>query len=234
MPERTIDTELWDSDEWFQELDISARYLFLYLWTNDHCKPAGLFYITLATIASTTKIPRADLPDLLKSLEKKVVWYEEDNLIWVKNFIKRQYKSPSFLLAGAKSLLSVRNEEAIKVLVDYNRERYGLIIPYQRYKDQRTLKAESLAKTLIEGDPVWGSLVDYYEAKIGRLNAKLSDRLLDDYLEYGPDAIKSAADEAVKFGKKSLGYMEKILERQKQEGHSPAQPNHSQKYPVER
>ena len=97
MPERGFATETWDSDEWFQELSRDQRYLFIYLWTNNHCNQAGLYHITLSTISFATKIPKEELPELLNSLVPKAIWYPEDNLIWVKNFIKRQSKSSKFL-----------------------------------------------------------------------------------------------------------------------------------------
>ena len=136
MPERGFATETWDSDEWFQELSLRQRYLFIYLWTNDHCNPAGLYHITLSTISFTTKIPKEELPELLNSLAPKVIWYPEENLIWVKNFIKRQSKSSKFLAAAAKSLTSIRDSNAIKELLDYNRRRYSISIPYQYYIDK--------------------------------------------------------------------------------------------------
>ncbi len=136
MPERGFATETWDSDEWFQELSERQRYLFIYLWTNAHCNQAGLYHITLSTISFATKIPKEELPELLISLAPKVIWYPEENLIWVKNFIKRQSKSSKFLAAAAKCLTTIKHNGAIKELLDYNLERYSISIPYQYYIDR--------------------------------------------------------------------------------------------------
>lgn len=136
MPERGFATETWDSDEWFQELSRDQRYLFLYLWTNNHCNQAALYYITLTTIAFEAKFSKEELPELLSSLSPKVIWYPAENLIWVKNFIKRQSKSSKFLAAVAKSLTSIHNNGAIKELLDYNLQRYSISIPYQYYMDR--------------------------------------------------------------------------------------------------
>jgi len=136
MPERGFATETWDSDEWFQELSERQRYLFIYLWTNDHCNQACLYHITLSTISFATKIPKEELPELLNSLAPKVKWWPEENLIWVKNFIKRQSKSSKFLAAAAKSLTSIRDSSAIEELLDYNMGRYSISIPYQYYMDR--------------------------------------------------------------------------------------------------
>ena len=136
MPERGFASETWVSDEWYQKLHIFPRYLFLYLWTNDHCNQAGLYHITLDTMAHETKFKEEELPDLLLSLSPKVIWYPDDNLIWVKNFLKRQAKSSKFIAAAAKSLTAVRNQKAIAELLTYNINRYSISIPYQYYIDK--------------------------------------------------------------------------------------------------
>jgi len=103
LAERGFQTEMW-TDPFIQGLPPEAKLLFIYLWTNKHCNQAGLYEITLKTMAFDTGLPQDSLPALLKQLEPKVAWYPEQNLIWVKNFLKRQAKSSSFLEAAAKCL----------------------------------------------------------------------------------------------------------------------------------
>jgi len=135
VPERGFDTGFWN-DPFVQKLPQEGKTLFAYLWTNDHCNPAGLYEITPMTIAFDTGLPPADIPALLESLKPKVVWYPDENLVWVKNFIKRQSKSSKFLAAAAKYLTSIHNNGAIKELLDYNLQRYSISIPYQYYMDR--------------------------------------------------------------------------------------------------
>ena len=135
MPERAFLTETWD-DDWFQELDKDQKFLFIYLWSNSHVNQAGLYKITPRIISFETNLPVEALPDLLHALAPKVIWYPDSNLIWVKNFIKRQSKSPKFLAAAAKCLTTINHNRAIKELLDYNLERYSISIPYQYYIDR--------------------------------------------------------------------------------------------------
>jgi hypothetical protein len=104
MPERAFRTEMWTEDEWFQSLSINQRYLFLYLKYNGHCKPPGIYRITLSTISFETNLDRDALPEFLESLRPKVEWYAEDNTVWVKDFLKEQAKSPKFITAAVTSL----------------------------------------------------------------------------------------------------------------------------------
>jgi hypothetical protein len=119
VAERGFQTELW-TDPFIQGLTPEVKLLFIYLWTNKHCNQAGLYEITLKTMAFDTGLPQESLPTLLKQLEPKVVWYPEQNLIWVKNFLKRQCKSQSFLIAAAKCLKTVRNNGLLREFIDYN------------------------------------------------------------------------------------------------------------------
>ncbi|MBA7465346.1 hypothetical protein ES707_00508 [subsurface metagenome] len=118
MPERGFQTETWH-DDWFQELSWEQKYLFIYLWTNSHCNQAGLYQITLLTMAFETKITNEALPQLLKSLSPKVEWFPEHNLIWVRNFLRHQTKSSKFVVAAIKSLNNTNIPEDIRAEFEF-------------------------------------------------------------------------------------------------------------------
>jgi len=134
MTERGFNTGYW-THPFVQVIPKDGKLLYLYLWSNDHCNQAGLYEITPATISFETGIPIDDIPELFENIKAKVVWYPDSNLVWVKNFIKRQSKSPKFLAAAAKCLISIHHNGAIKELMDYNLQKYSISIPYQYYID---------------------------------------------------------------------------------------------------
>lgn len=122
MPYRDFDTGFW-TDSFVQELPGDAKILFIYLWTNEHCNAAGLYQITPATIAFETSIPQERLSTLLPLLKPKVIWYKAENLIWVKNFLRRQAKSSKFIVSAIKSLNGLRIPEDIRNSFEsYNEE----------------------------------------------------------------------------------------------------------------
>jgi len=129
LAERGFQTELW-TDPFIQGLPPEAKLLFIYLWTNKHCNQAGLYEITLKTMSFDAGLPQESLPALLKQLEPKVTWYPEQNLIWVKNFLKRQCKSQSFLIAAVKSLKTIRNNGLVKEFTEYNQS-FDLVPLYE-------------------------------------------------------------------------------------------------------
>ncbi len=119
MAERGFQTELW-TDSFIQGLSPEAKLLFIYLWTNKHCNQAGLYEITLKTIAFDTGLPLESLLEILRQLEPKVAWYPEQNIIWVKNFLKRQCKSQSFLIAAVKCLKAMSSNSLVMEFINYN------------------------------------------------------------------------------------------------------------------
>lgn len=129
MTERGFDDSFW-GDPFVQDLPKDGKLLYLYLWTNKHCNQAGLYEITPKTIAFETGLNEADILELFDKLKPKVIFHPDKNLVWVKNFIKRQTKSPKFLIAVAKSLMLIHSKEAIEDLLTYNQERYTISIPY--------------------------------------------------------------------------------------------------------
>ncbi len=113
MPERGFDTGFWTKPS-VRRWPPLAKLLFLYLWSNDHCNPAGIYQLDTETISFDTKIPQDELPGLLKSLSPKVEWYPDYDIIWVKNFLKRQAKSPKFVIAALKSLDKISLPEDLR------------------------------------------------------------------------------------------------------------------------
>ncbi|MBA7689691.1 hypothetical protein ES703_98199 [subsurface metagenome] len=151
MPERGFHSGFW-TDPFVVKLPLEAKSLFAYLWTNDHCNQAGLYEISPETIANETKIPEDTLPQLFTLLEPKVKWYPEQNLVWVKNFIKRQTKNPKFLIAVAKSLRTINNNGAVIELLDYNEHRYSISIPYPYGIDSISIPTGLFCSDLLKGE----------------------------------------------------------------------------------
>ena len=133
MPRRSFDDSYW-GDPFVQELNKDAKLLFAYLWTNKRCNSAGLYEITPKTIAFETGIGIENLPDLLTHLAEKVTWLKDENLIWVRNFLKHQPKSPQFLKSVADCLSHISSNGVVKEYLDYYGS-LGVSIPYQYYID---------------------------------------------------------------------------------------------------
>lgn len=227
MTKRVFDTGYW-TDGAIQPLSKDATFLYPYLWLNDHCNPAGLYEITLHTISFETKIPTQDLPILFKELDAKVKWLPEENIVWVKNFLNRQSKSPQFRIAAAKALGDIHNEVIIKEMIRYNQERYTLSIPYPYDKNRVAIGAISATATdLFCSDKKGGGednneelskIVTAYESNIGLVTPGIASRLLDVAATYPEGWFDKAMVEALRYEHRNLAYIERILERWSTEG----------------
>ncbi len=144
MPERGFDTGFW-TDDFVMELPYPAKHLLHYLGSNDHCNQAGVYHIVPKTIAFESGLPESDLSALLKILEPEVKWLPKQNLVWVKNFIFHQAKSPKFLIAAAKCLKKTENDGLVAEVVEYNKTRYTISIPYEYSIDRVSIPPVSVS-----------------------------------------------------------------------------------------
>jgi len=176
----------------------------------------------MATIGFETKLPVENLSKLLDSLKPKVEWYPEDNLMWVKNFLRRQAKSPKFLVAAANCLKAIHNNGLIKNFLEYN---YTLSIPYQYSSSSIPIppsaSASANASANKEGrgeEEELAKISKLYEENIGMLTPTVAESVKDIAHQYPSGWFEEALKEAVKSEHRNLKYIEAILERWKVEG----------------
>jgi len=239
VSERGFNTDYW-ADSFVETLPAEGKLLYIYLWTNPQCNQAGLYEITLDRIAYETKLPVDSLPSLLKALEPKVKWYGEHNIVWIKNFLKRQAKSPKFLIAAAKSLAAVHNNGAVKELLEYNLQRYSISIPYQYSIDTVAIPSISSASAITNTDlnkKGGGELIsrfsEIYEKEIG----VISPAIAEDFRDFSVHCrekkmpinwITEAFAEAAKNNKRNWAYVKAILNRWISEGKGKLKPDKEQ------
>lgn len=160
MPERSIDTGIWEHED-FQQLTPLARLLHIYLFSNSHCNQAGLYKITPITIAFETGIPITEVEPLLEALKPlKIIWYPETKLVWVKNFVRRQCHAPKFLIAVAKCLGTIHDQQLVTDYLAYNRK---LGIPYQYPIDRLSIPGKGKGLVLVPGMSTGNNVLDNTE-----------------------------------------------------------------------
>jgi DnaD/phage-associated family protein len=175
MPQRNFDDAFW-CDGFVQDLKPLSKLLFAYLWTNKSCNSAGLYELTLKTINDETGIDKKDIPLFFDDLKSRIIWYKEKNIVWVKNFVKHQSKSPQFLISVAKCLNNIPND-ILKEFLDYNKS-VGIIIPYDYHTHTLSIPYPYRKDTLV-GEPSNGekpypintlSIPPYAKADINAVN----------------------------------------------------------------
>ncbi len=145
MTERGFDTGYWTLN---QSIPWQAKYLDIYLNTNQHCNQAGCYHITFKTISFETDLPAADIPELLQHLKEKITWYPEHELVWCKDFLRSQAKSSKFIDAAAKILAKQIPQLIRDEILRYYELKYSVSIPYRKYIDTLSLQYQYHTDTL--------------------------------------------------------------------------------------
>lgn len=86
---RMVDCGTWD-DPWFESLEPQGKLFFLYLLTNPRSTSCGAFEITPRKMAFETGIPQAQIEGWLGSWAPRVQWWPEHQIVFLKNFYRRQ------------------------------------------------------------------------------------------------------------------------------------------------
>jgi len=115
MAYRKFDTGTWQ-DPWFERLTFQAKLLFIYLWTNEICNQAGCYQISKRRMAFELGF---DPEKELFEISDKVEWFENEQIIWIKNFIKWQCQNPKFFI-GALNSIEQLPENIKEKCIEYN------------------------------------------------------------------------------------------------------------------
>jgi DnaD/phage-associated family protein len=240
MPERTIDTGFWN-DPFVQPKSFNAKGFYLYSWTNQHCNQAGFYEISMLSMTRETGLDENQIIEAIQELSPKVIWYPDHNLLWVRAFVKRQSRSPKFLIAAGKCLELVADPVLVADYLDYYKRRYNIEIPYRypidtlsippaRETDQKDAGSGSVSLSLSnskskgergyggERDPKLASISKLYEQNVGILTPLVAERLVFIRKTFPDGWFNKALKEAIKHNARSLSYIEAILERWSREG----------------
>jgi hypothetical protein len=115
MAYRRFDTGTWQ-DPWFEDLSLEGRMLFIYLWTNDVCNQAGMYQISKRRIEFEVGF---DIDAPMAELNPKVEWMQNENIVWIKNFLKWQSQNASFIQAALKTIRNLPHKYQCAFL-EYN------------------------------------------------------------------------------------------------------------------
>jgi hypothetical protein len=116
MAYRKFDTGTWQ-DPWFEGLGSKAKLAFIYLWTNDVTNAAGIYELSERRIKFELGY---GIDTIYSELKDRVVWYPEKNIVWVKNFFRRQCQNYKFAISA---LSAIKNDPfKLSIFIQYNQE----------------------------------------------------------------------------------------------------------------
>ena len=145
---RFVKCKFW-SDPYILDLEPDEKTVFLWLFTNEHSNQAGIYPVSLKTIAFETGYPIDRVSEIIDRLSRdgKVV-YTEEKILWVKNFLRHQpNKSPKVLTRVAEDLKSLNNN---KLVEEYLRYYHDLSIPYRYPINKEPTKEKEKEKVKVK------------------------------------------------------------------------------------
>ncbi len=170
---RVIDSVIWH-DDWFTRLTPPARYLFLYLVTNEHTHISGLYLVPKSTICEECGMTPKKVNALLKLLKYRVsvesiakdrypikeISRQDDPpidlvVIWVHNMLRHQGKGSKVHSGAARQLATVASTKIARRFL----KKYPGIKAYLKHDDLDTLSGGSSRQgpkalaNIAEGNP---------------------------------------------------------------------------------
>jgi hypothetical protein len=122
---RSVHTEMWRADDWFQTLPTDARLLWIYLFTNPSASVAGIYKLPLRTMANETGLDLSRVTDLLTEFQQTKKAYYQDGVIWVRKM--REYQLPG---KTSPQLIAHLNKEIAKIPDGYLKREYLIAYGY--------------------------------------------------------------------------------------------------------
>ena len=87
---RTVKVSMWAQDEWFMDLPIDGKLLWVYLFTNGHTSVCGLYKLPLRTILFETGLSKDRALELLGNFATCGKAKYADGVIWVTKMREHQ------------------------------------------------------------------------------------------------------------------------------------------------
>lgn len=115
---RTVDSATWD-DPWFSELEPMDKLIFLHAITNRRQNASGAFEVTARAIAFETGIMQQEVELRLRKLAPKLEWWPEYQIMWVRNFYRRQHANSNKdnFAKGARAAIASFPPDVIEIIV---------------------------------------------------------------------------------------------------------------------
>jgi hypothetical protein len=235
---RSVHTEMWRADDWFQILPTDARLLWIYLFTNPSASVSGIYKLPIRTMANETGLDLNRVAELLAEFKEAKKAYYQDGVIWVRKM--REYQLPGKL---SPQLIAHLNKEIAKIPDGYLKREYLIAYGYsidthKKAADTvlipRATETETETETdtetetgtsVVIPDKAYSQALKAFENDISLLSGSLAEDMADmwDLLTANgtPDWWYKAIEVAVGANARSWRYMRGVLTKCLQEGHPP-------------
>ena len=223
---RQVYTKMWTEDNWFVNQDRNHRYLFMYLFTNNHTSPSGMYEIPLRVMAFETDFAQDELSKLLTDFEMDGKVFFEKGIVWVANMRKYQETRSEKLQQRIEADIRSVPDCAIKrrYCIQYGYPVHTVPIGGGHNTTQHnTTQHDTSQYDTSQDDPATTAsykvspIYKMYENEIGALTSTISQEL-GEYADLPEEWLKCAFIEAVNNNVRKWSYVKAILKSWKAAG----------------
>jgi len=132
---RLIHTKI-DQDDWYLSLGLASKGLYLSLIVSSATNQLGVIKDSTRYLCNTLGITEKELEERLSQLSDKVLYLKEQNIIYIKNFVKYQagsVKSNKFLRM-AKKIMNELPPEAVRKIIEFDPSLESIVVEDDKNK----------------------------------------------------------------------------------------------------
>lgn len=189
---RQIHTRIW-KDDWFSELPLDAKILFIYLFSNEQAEVGGVYELPIKYMSFETGVSQGRIAELISEFEIEKKVYYRNGWVWVVNLRKyNESGSNKVAIRIEKDLASLPDGELKEMYCKYYK------IPYRYPIDTLSIPVCTETETETEKETDTESrafIFSHLDSMIGCPTGGHSDIDTAEIMlnEYGEDRFKMAA-----------------------------------------
>jgi hypothetical protein len=232
---RTVKTAMWREDDWFLDLPLDARLFWIYLFSNPSASVAGIYRLSLRTMANESGLCQERITELLALFAHDKKAHFADGVIWVVKMREHQGSdSPLVQKRIKKDIALIPNDNPVYRMyaTQYGIDRVSIPITTTRHRDEtETTRDETPQdKGINQEDSLpapssvvvgLSDVVRAYESNIGIIDYRTGEELKDLSKEFDTTWIV----EAVKLAqgkRRPISYIRTVLDNWRKGDGAPA------------
>ena len=239
---RSVKCGMWAGDEWFIDLDVDAKLLWVYLFTNAHTSVAGIYKLPRKTIHNETGIDLARVDELLGQFSNAGKAHYQGGVVWVVTMREHQATSSDLVKKRITKDLALLPDSQLKRRYY---EKYGtdtVSIPYLQHASDTDTDTDTelggvggapqapaaKAASELPTDAEWAAAFQGFEAAIGRVTSGYTlQEMRETFDELRAanrlDWWQAAIDETMRCEGNSWTYMARVIDGSTKRGMKPGE-----------
>ncbi len=224
---------MWREDDWFMDLPTDGKLLWIYLFSNPSASVAGIYRLSLRTMANETGLSPARINETLAYFDVSGKAHFRDGVVWVVKMREHQQtRSKTVQERIAKDVASIPKDNPLYGMYCARYPIDTVSIPIATDTDTDTVtdtETDTIQRVVVSSVVVGPSSDPYrliastWEQRMGQtVTPILADSIRQTMRSFGVVTICDAIELAAEKGNPRWAYVEGILRNWQNEGRPPS------------